>query len=92
MHALLVQVTFDSGHEEEARTHLKTNVVPRVREAPGIVSGYWMESADGQHGSSFLLFESKETAQAGAEMAQNAPRPEFVHFDLVEVREVVAQI
>jgi len=92
MHALLVNVTIDSGHEKDARTYLETNVVPRVKEAPGIVSGHWMESADGRHGTSVILFESEEKARAGAQMAQNAPRPEFVHFDLVDVREVVAQI
>jgi hypothetical protein len=92
MHALLVNVTIDAGHEKEAQTHLETNVVPRVKEAAGVVSGYWMRTADGRQGASVILFESEEAARAGAEMAQSAPRPEAVHFDLVEVREVVAQI
>ena len=64
MHALLVNVTIDSGHEKDARTYLETNVVPRVKEAPGIVSGHWMESADGRHGTSVILFESEEKARA----------------------------
>jgi len=92
MHALLVNVTIDPGHKEDAPIQLETNVVPRVKAAPGVVSGYWMESADGQHGASVILFETEETARAGADMANSAPRPDFVHFDLVDVREVVAQI
>ena len=92
MNALLVNVTIDAGHADDAQTELETNVVPRVKEAPGVVSAYWMRSADGTHGSSVVLFESEGAARAGAEMAQNTPRPDFIHFDSVEVREVVAQI
>lgn len=39
-----------------------------------------------------ILFESEEAARAGADMAQNSPRPDFVTFDTVEVCEVVAQV
>jgi hypothetical protein len=37
-----------------------------------------------------VLFESEATAQAGADMARNGPRPDFVTFDKLEVCEVVA--
>jgi hypothetical protein len=92
MHALVVHVSLEPGHDEEGRTELETNVVPRVKQAPGVVAGYWAQSADGEHGYSMILFESEETAQAGADMARNGPRPDFVSFDKVEVCEVVAQI
>jgi quinol monooxygenase YgiN len=92
VHALLVTVSIEPGRVEEARAQLETNVVPRVKETPGVVSGYWMHSSDGQHGSSVILFENEEAARAAAEALPNAPRPEFVHFDSVEVREVVAQV
>lgn len=92
MHALVVHVSLEPGHDEEGRTELETNVVPRVKQAPGVVAGYWAQSADGERGYSMILFESEETAQAGADMARNGPRPDFVSFDKVEVCEVVAQI
>ncbi len=92
MHALVVHVSLEPGHDEEGRTELETNVVPRVKQAPGVVAGYWAQSADGEHGYSMILFESEETAQTGADMARNGPRPDFVSFDKVEVCEVVAQI
>ena len=92
MHALVVNVSLEPGHDEEGRTELETNVVPRVKQAPGVVAGYWAQSADGEHGYSMILFESEETARAGADMARNGPRPDFVSFDMVEVCEVVAQI
>jgi heme-degrading monooxygenase HmoA len=92
MHALLVNVAIDAGHDQDAQTQLETNVVPRVKEAPGVISGHWLRSADGRHGTSVILFETEDAARAGAEMAQSVPQPDFIHFDSVEVREVVAQI
>ncbi len=92
MHATVVTVSIDPGRAEEAQAHLQSIVVPRVKETPGVVSGYWTRSSDGQHGSSFVLFESEEAAQAAADALTNTPRPEFVHFDSIEVREVVAQL
>ena len=91
MHAVVTRVSIQSGHEDEAMEHLKTNVVPRVKEAPGIVSGYWLVPKDG-HGFAFVVFESEEAARGAAEMAKNAPRPDSVTFDSIEVREVVAQV
>src|SRR5947208_11311215 len=90
MHALVVNVSLQPGHSEEGVTELETNVVPRVKQAPGVVGGYWTSSPDGAHGTSMVLFESETAAQAGAEMARNSPRPDFVTFDNVEVCEVVA--
>ena len=92
MHAVLVNVTIEPGHGDEAQAQLETNVVPQVKEAPGVVSGYWMRSSDGQHGSSVILFENEEAARAAADMIPNTPRPDFITFDSIEVREVVAQV
>jgi hypothetical protein len=90
MHALVVNVSIQPGHSEEAQAELETNVVPRVKEAPGVVAAYWASSPDGAHGTSMVLFESEATAKAGADMARNGPRPDFVTFDKLEVCEVVA--
>ena len=92
MHALVVQVRIEPGHDEEGRAQLETSVVPRVKQAPGVVAGYWSQSPEGDHGYSMVIFENEETAKAAAEMAQSVPRPDFVTFDKVEVCEVVAQI
>jgi len=92
MHALLVTVTIQPGHAEEAQAHLEANVVTRAKEAPGLVSAYWTRSADGEHGSSMAIFESEESARAAADMIPNVPQPDFVTLDNIEVREVVAQI
>ena len=91
MHAVVTKVSIQSGHEDEAREHLASNVVPRVKQAPGVVAGFWLAPQDG-HGSAMVVFESEEAARAAADMAQNAPRPDSVTFDSVEVREVIAQV
>ena len=67
-------------------------MIPRVKETPGVLSGYWTRSSDGQHGSSMVLFESEEAARAAADNIPNIPRPDFITFDSVEVSEVVAQV
>ena len=92
MHAVVVSVSIGPGHAEEAQAHLESNVVPRVKESPGLVSGYWTRSVDGTHGSALVVFESEDNARAAAETIPNAPRPDFITFDSVEVHEVVAQI
>ncbi len=92
MYAVLVTASVDPGRDEEATAQLQTQVVPRVKEAPGVVSGYWTRSADGEHGLAVVLFEDEETARASAETIPNTPRPDFIRLDNVEVREVVAQL
>ncbi len=92
MHALLVTVSIEPARLEEARAALETNVVPMVKQAPGVVSAYWLAPTDRGQGFSMVLFESEESARTAADGIPNAPRPEFVTFDTVEVREVVAQI
>jgi hypothetical protein len=91
MHALLIRVRVDSAHSEEATEQLHSTVVPRVKETPGVVSGYWISPEDGR-GFSIILFENEEAAQAAARGIPNAPRPDYVTFDNIEVREVVASV
>jgi hypothetical protein len=89
MHAVFVNVSIDPARVEESRNELRSQVVPRVSQAPGFVAGYWTDSNDGG-GGSCLIFESESTAQQAAEMTKNAPRPEGVTLQSVEIREVVA--
>jgi heme-degrading monooxygenase HmoA len=91
MHAVITQVSIQSGHEEESLEHLRTNVIPRVKEAPGVVAGYWVAPKDG-HGMAVTVWESEEAARKSIEMAQSAPRPDSVTFDSFEVGEVIAHV
>ena len=91
MHALAVTVTIDESHLAEAQQELENTVVPRVKQAPGLISGYWLAPAGGK-GFSLLLFENEEQANGGAAMARNSNPPDFVRFDTIEVRQVIAQV
>jgi antibiotic biosynthesis monooxygenase len=91
VYAVVSKVSIPSEHVDEALEHLKSTVVPRVKQAPGLVAGYWVRPQDG-HGLSIVVFETEDAARAAADMAENAPRPDFVTFDSIEVREVAAQV
>jgi hypothetical protein len=85
MHGVVVRVTIkDLDPAEQA---LREQVVPRVSQAPGFVTGYWLRKDN--NGLSFVIFESEETARAASEMIES-PNPDAVTVDEVEVREVVA--
>jgi hypothetical protein len=88
MHAVVVQVTihdFDRGREM-----LENEIVPRVKQAPGFVTGYWTRSEDNR-GLSVMVFESEEAAQTVKGMVEaNAPDDDAVTLESAEVREVVA--
>lgn len=91
MHAVVGKVSIQAGREDESLEFLKTNVLPMVKQAPGLVAGYWL-APQGGHGFGITLFESEEAARGAAEMAQKGPRPDYVTFDSIDVQEVVAQV
>jgi len=91
MHAVIGTVTIGAGQTDAARKSLKDDVVPRVKGAPGFVKGYWAASADGMHGTSMVLFKTKQDADNAASMARSMPRTPGVTLDSVEVREVIAE-
>ena len=90
MHAVVVKVTINDF--ETARKDLEEQVVPRVKQAPGFVAGYWTRSADGSNGRAMIVFDSEESAQGATEMIRAAASSEGggVTLEDVEIREVVA--
>jgi hypothetical protein len=91
MHAVVGKVSIQAGREDDALEFLKTNVLPMVKQAPGVLSGYWLAPQDG-HGFGITFYETEEAARGAAEMAKIGPLPDYVTFDSIEVREVAAQI
>jgi hypothetical protein len=91
MHAVIGIVSIQAGREEEAAEDLKTNALPAIKQAPGVIAGYFVAPQDGK-GMGFTLYETEDNARAAVEMARNAPLPEGVSFDSIDVREVVAQL
>ena len=85
MHAVVVRVTIDD--ESRSVEQLRQEVVPRVSQAPGFVTGYWVRLEDGKQGRSVIVFDSEESAHSAADQLRP---PEGVTFESVEIGEVVA--
>jgi hypothetical protein len=86
MHAVIVSVTIRDG--EQATTYLRDEIVPRVKQAPGFVAGYWVRIEAGDKGRGTIIFESEDAARAAADQITQQPG-EAVTLDSVEVGEVV---
>jgi hypothetical protein len=84
MHAVIIRVNIKDP--EVATTALREQVVPRVKQAPGFVAGYWTRKDN--TGLSMVVFESEEAAQAASEQIPSG-MPDAVDLEGVEVREVV---
>lgn len=85
MHAVVVRVKINDA--EGGAERLRSDVVPRVKQAPGFQAGYWTRRGD--EGLSMIIFDTEENAQAAAERVPSGI-PEDVSLQDVEVREVVA--
>lgn len=87
MHAAVVNVTINNP--DEAVNYLRSDIVPRVKQAPGFVAGYWY--GDGQtKGQATIIFESEENANGFSEMARSQEGPGHATIDSIEIHEVVA--
>ena len=63
MHAVFTQVSITDY--EAARKMLHSDLIPRVKGAPGFVAGWWLAPLDGKSGSgvSVEVFESEDAAR-----------------------------
>ncbi len=91
MYAVAVNVSIESGKEDEAQEALRSNIIPRVKQSPGLVAGYFLQPGGG-YGYSLLIFDSEENANTAKQMAEDAPRPEFVKLGTAQVMEVIESI
>jgi hypothetical protein len=87
MHAVVARSTL---HDiEQGRKFLREEGIPRISQAPGFVGAYWVR-LDENTGTSMLVFESEQAAQAAAEQLRTSPPPgSAVTINSIEVGEVV---
>jgi hypothetical protein len=85
MHAVVVKVTVNDP--EAAESFLSEQIVPRVSQAPGFVTGHWTRKDN--TGLSMIVFESEDAANGMSEQVKSMV-PDAVTLEDVEVREVVA--
>jgi hypothetical protein len=93
MHALFVTAQIDPGRsDEEGVKFLEADVLPLLREIPGVVGGYWLATKDSES-LAVVLFDNKEAAYQMAEVGlRQAPPPPGATLTDIEVREVIAHI
>ncbi len=70
MHAVIVNVKLSENPDPTA---LREQVVPRVKELPGFVAGYW--TRDDATGRSIVVFDSEEQAKAASDMVPSLVPP-----------------
>ena len=89
MHAVVVKVNVNDG--EPATKYLREEIVPRIKEAPGLVAGYWVRLEKGDEGNSVIVFESEDQAREVAErIRSNIEENPGVSLKDISVGEVVA--
>ena len=93
MHALFVTAHIDPGrNEEEGVQFLEADVLPLLKDIPGLVGGYWLATKDSES-LAVVLFENEEAAKQMAEVGlRQAPPPPGATLGDMEVREVIAHI
>lgn len=88
MYAVVVRERGPADQINTSGKHLEANVLPRVREAPGIVSGFWMTDTAGAT-LNVMVFDSEDAARSALEPARSAPRPPSMQVESAEVYEVM---
>ena len=93
MHALFVIAHIDPGRdEEEGLSFLKSEVLPQLKQFPGVVGGYWLATKDSES-LAVVLFDNEDAAKQMAEVGlPQAPPAPGATLGNIEVREVIAHI
>jgi hypothetical protein len=89
MFAVVVRETGQREEIEGSTELLTANLLPRVREAPGIVSASFMSDGEGAT-LNVLVFESEEAARAALQLTRNARRPDFLELESADLYRVLA--
>lgn len=92
MHAVLIEVDTSGQSDPEAGVkYLRENIVPGVSKAPGFQAGYWLRPLEDAKGTSLVLFDTVENAEAASQAlgVGSSPAP-GVTVVRREVREVAA--
>jgi hypothetical protein len=89
MYARIGRSRVDLAQLDAARKMLETEVIPRVRQLPDAVAGYWLEPVDGV-AMAVIVFKTKEAAERPVPNAQpgDSPAPGVI-VQSVEIRRVL---
>ena len=88
MYAVVVREIGQREAIEGSVELLESSLMPRVRQAPGIVSASFLSDGEGAT-LNILVFESEEAARAALELTRNAPRPGFLELKSADLYRVL---
>ena len=90
MYANFVEVAVDSSVDPE-RNGLHEGIIPRVRQLPGFVAGYWLEPMVGK-GMSVVIYDDEASARGALDTMSTkvgeSPTP-GITIERIETREVI---
>jgi len=85
MYAAVMHLAFEADLAPSAAKVFTEELLPRVKAAPGFVSGYWLDPSDGE-GLGFMLFEEQQQAQRASAADQwQAPGVKVAGVDIRRV-------
>lgn len=92
MHAVLIEVDTSGQPDREAGLQfLREQIVPRVAQAPGFQAGYWLRPLEDAKGTSVVLFDTAENAEAASsDLGVGSEAGPGVTVVRREIREVAA--
>ena len=70
MYAVIRQYQFDQSGGEEVDRNIRETLVPLLKDVPGFVTYYWLNTGAGS-GASLGVFDSREGAEASVHTAAN---------------------
>ena len=68
MHAVIRHYRFDPSNSADINHQVREGFVPRLRETPGFVAYYWLDTGEGE-GASVSVFEDKAGAEESVRLA-----------------------
>jgi hypothetical protein len=89
MYAVVVRERGQADQINTSGQYVQANVLPRARQAAGIVSGFWMTDMAGAT-LNVMVFESEDAARSALEPVRTAPRPPSMQVEGADVYEVLA--
>jgi hypothetical protein len=90
MNAAVVTLSIDPARAPAAAAAFTAEIMPRIRSAPGLVAGYFVDPVDGR-GLGFVVFESEEDARRATPPAMSWDAP-GVTIQSVEYRRVAVRL
>ena len=92
MYAAVVNLTIDPAIASAAASAFTTEVLPRIKSAPGFLGGYWLDPVDGK-GFGLVLFEAEQQARHAVPptISWSAPGVEITGVDVRHVAVALPQ-